>query len=153
MKLAAATGERIAERNYSEVESPPGGRRILAAPDGDLVLVGPHIVRLAPDLSIVSTIDLSALVYDDGYDGHAAFRSTGELVWVARYAYVRFGADGVEQARETFPLGGTVELHDVAVGADDQVHVVGGYTAGFTLAGETFADPAGRARGFVTATP
>ncbi len=153
LKFGAAAGSRAALSAYGALEAPHYPRAIIAAPDGDLVLVGPHVVRLASDLSIASSLDLSALTHDDAYDGHAAFLSTGELVWIAKFAYVRIGADGIERARETFPFGGAVVLRDVAVDADDQVHVVGGYAAAFTLATQSFADPAGRTRGFVTTTP
>lgn len=153
VRLAAATGERRAVHGYPAAESPPGGRQIMAAPDGGLVLAGPLILRLAADLSIASTIDLSSLTNFDSYDGKLAFRANGEMVWIAANAYVHLAADGAELARTTFASRGPVTLSGLAVGPDDRIRVVGGYDGAFVLGDQSFTDPGGPTRGFIATMP
>lgn len=149
VELAADTGATRTVRGYAETEHPYGATQLVRTPDGGLALTGPQITWLAPDLTIARTVDLSDLTRFDAFDGRAAFRADGELAWISATAYVRLGADGQELARTTFAVG-EVGLNDLAIGPDDRVVIVGGYRAGFDLAGATFAAPAdGRTRGFI----
>lgn len=148
-------GHTVAVRAYAEAETPYGDRPIARAPDGTLVLGGPHVTRLAPDLSIASAVDLSELVDPIAARGRIAISASGEVLWVGATAWARLAADGTELAREELAVSGDAQLGDGAFGADGRAVIVGGFRGGFTLAGQPFRlgddDPSGD--GFVAWLP
>jgi len=144
-RLASADGDLIAVRAYASTETPVGPRTIAVTPGGGLVLGGAHLTRLAADLSIVGSTDLSGLDSYNDLTGRIAVRASGEIVWVSAHGFARLAADGQELERATFTADSDpsttdeVELRDVAVGPDDEVAIVGGFLGRFTIAGQVLA--------------
>lgn len=154
MVRAAAAGALEAVHPYTNAETGGVVMAMASAPDGGIILVGERLVWLAPDLTVVRSIDVTDLATMSDGPYRLAVAANGDVLWSTAYTYATYSAAGVELTREDqrplSPQFETLSIKGAAVGPDDRFVLAGTFVDTLALGGRRLDLPPGAsAAGFV----